>query len=295
MKKETTALFGLISSMIIFGTIGIFRRYIPFPSSFLAMVRGFIGALFLLLIMLMLRKKPDMAEIKSNLVPLLISGGCIGFNWILLFEAYNYTSVATATLCYYFEPTFVILFTPIFLHSKLTPKKIFCVLLAFVGMVFVSGILDTGIGKIQEMKGVLMGLGAAVIYAFVILINKRMCKISAYGRTAIQLFFASVVLIPYVLFTGAMEDLPLSPFNVAMTAIVCIVHTGVAYALYFGSFENLPTETLALFSYIDPVVAVLLSAFILHEKMTVFTVIGAVLILGAAIWGELPEKKQKIE
>ncbi len=295
MKKETTAMFGLISSMTIFGTIGIFRRYIPLPSSFLAMVRGFIGALFLLLLMMILRKKPDIAAIKSNLVLLLISGGCIGFNWILLFEAYNYTSVATATLCYYFEPAFVILFTPIFLHSKLTPKKIFCVLLAFVGMVFVSGVLNAEFGGIGELYGILLGLGAAALYAAVIIMNKRMGKIDAYDRTMIQLLFASVVLLPYVLFTGEAEDLIFTPFIVMMTAIVCIVHTGVAYALYFSSFENLPTETLALFSYIDPVVAVLLSAFILHEKMTVFTVIGAVLILGAAIWGELPEKKQKTE
>ena len=292
MKKETAALFGLVSSMTIFGTIGIFRRYIPLPSSFLAMVRGFIGALFLLLLMMILRKKPDIAAIKSNLVLLLISGGCIGFNWILLFEAYNYTSVATATLCYYFEPTFVILFTPIFLHSRLTPKKIFCVLLAFVGMIFVSGVLDAEFGGIGELYGILLGLGAAALYAAVVIINKRMGKIDAYDRTMVQLLFASLILLPYVIFTGAAEDLTFTPFIVMMTAIVCIVHTGTAYALYFSSFENLPAETLALFSYIDPVVAVLLSAFILHEKMTVLTVIGAVLILGAAIWGELPEKKQ---
>lgn len=293
MNKVTAARFELIASMVIFGTIGIFRRYIPFPSSFLAMVRGFIGALFLFVLMLILRKKPDMAAIRSNLLLLLISGGCIGFNWILLFEAYNYTSVATATLCYYFEPTFVILFAPIFLHDKLTPKKFFCVLPALIGMVFVSGFLEVGVKNTGEIYGILMGLGAAALYATVILMNKRMGKIGAYDRTAIQLFFASVVLVPYVLFTDAMEGLSLSPFNVMMTAIVCVVHTGLAYALYFGSFELLPAGTLALFSYIDPVVAVLLSALILREKLTVYTIIGAVLILGAAIWSELPEKKKE--
>ena len=292
MKEETRARLGLIISMAIFGTIGIFRRQIPLPSSFLAMTRGFVGALFLLLVMFLLRKKPDKAAIRKNLLLLIISGGCIGFNWILLFEAYNYTSVATATLCYYFAPTFTILLAPLVLHDKLTRKKLLCVILALIGMVFVSGFWETGLSGAGELRGVLLGLGAAVLYAAAVLMNKRMSPIGAYDKTTLQLFFAAVVLLPYVLLTGAAEGLSFTPFTLLMLAIVCIVHTGICYALYFASFEHLPAQTLALFSYIDPVVAVLLSALLLHESMTVFTVIGAVLILGAAIWSELPEKQK---
>lgn len=288
-SRETKARLGLIASMTIFGTIGIFRRLIPLPSSFLAMTRGFVGALFLLLMMLLLHKKPDRAAIRGNLPLLLISGGCIGINWILLFEAYNYTSVATATLCYYFAPTFTILLAPVFLRDRLTRKKLLCVLLALLGMVFVSGFWEHGIGSAGELRGILLGLGAALLYAAVVLMNKRIGPMNAFDKTTVQMFSAAVVLLPYTLLTGAMNGLSFSPLTLLMLAIVCIVHTGTAYALYFASFAHLPAQTLALFSYIDPVIAVLLSALLLREPMTVYTVIGAVLILGAAVWSELPE------
>jgi len=93
-----------ILSMFIFGTIGIFRRYLPLPSSLVAMVRGAIGMAFLLAVMALIRRKLDVAAIRKNFLRLCLSGACLGINWILLFEAYNYTSVATATLCYYLAP-----------------------------------------------------------------------------------------------------------------------------------------------------------------------------------------------
>ena len=288
MKEEARARLALIASMTVFGTIGIFRRQIPLPSSFLAMMRGAVGALFLLLVMLLLRRRPDKTAIRKNLLLLIVSGVAIGFNWILLFEAYNYTTVATATLCYYFAPTFTILLTPVFLKEKMRAKPL-CVAASLIGMVFVSGVLEAD-GGAGELRGVLLGLGAAVLYASAVLMNKRLSPIDAYSKTMIQLFAAAVVLLPYVLLTGGMAQLSFTPMTLLMLAIVCIVHTGIAYALYFSSFERLPAQTLALFSYIDPVVAVLLSALLLHEPMTLLMGIGAVLILGAAIWSELPGK-----
>jgi len=294
MKETQKARLALITSMTVFGTIGIFRRYIPLPSSLLAMLRGAVGAVFLLLVLLVLRRKPDSGAIRKNAALLIISGAAIGVNWILLFEAYNYTSVATATLCYYFAPIFAILLSPVFLREKMRARPL-CVIAALVGMVLVSGIWSPGAGSqadFSEIRGMLFGLGAAALYASVILMNKRLGPINAYDKTAVQLISAAVVLLPYVLATGAARDLTFTPLTVVMLAVVCIVHTGIAYALYFSSFEHLPSQTLALFSYIDPVVAVLLSALLLKEPMTLYTGVGAVLILGAAVCSELPERKK---
>ena len=292
MKEKATARLALITSMTVFGTIGLFRRWIPLASSFLAMARGGGGALFLLLVMLLRGKKPDRAAIRRNLLLLIVSGAAIGFNWILLFEAYNYTSVATATLCYYFAPFFTILLTPVFLREPMHARPL-CVVAALLGMVFVSGVLELSGGGANELRGVLFGLGAAVLYAAVVLMNKRLGPIDAYDKTVIQLFAAAVVLLPYVLLTGAARQLSFTPLTILLLAVVCILHTGVSYALYFGSFAHLPAQTIALFSYIDPVVAVLLSALLLHEPMTPLMAVGAVLILGAAVWSELPEKPKK--
>lgn len=282
----------LTLSMFIFGTIGIFRRYIPLPSSMVAMTRGFLGMVFLLLVLRARKVKLNFPAIRKNALTLFLSGGFMGINWILLFEAYNYTSVATATLCYYLAPIFIIIVSPFMLRERITKRKLACVAVALAGMVCVSGVLQTGISSLSELRGILLGLGAAVFYASVVLLNKRLGDVPAYDRTIMQLGAAAVVLLPYVLLTENAAQMQFTPAVFGMLLVVCIVHTGVAYALYFGSLMELKAQTAAILSYIDPVVAVLLSALLLKERMDAFGVIGAVLILGAAAVSELPEKSR---
>ena len=289
MSKNNRSLYMLIASMVIFGTIGIFRRLIPLPSASIAALRGIVGAAFLLLLNAARRKKPDRAAIRGNLALLLVSGALIGANWIALFEAYQFTSVAVATLCYYMAPMFVIMFSPLVLGEKLTARKYICVALAVAGMVFVSGVLDLGGGG--SPKGVALGLLAAVLYASVIFINKRMKPMPAMDRTVVQLAAAGVVVLPYALLNGFGGTGALTAGTILLLAVVCIVHTGLAYALYFGSVEGLPAHTLALLSYIDPVVAVLLSLLLLREPMSIPALIGAVLVIGAMIVSEITPKK----
>lgn len=274
--------------MGIFGTIGLFRRYIPLPSGSIAFFRGLIGTLALVLIALLLRKKPDINAIKKRIVPLCVSGALIGFNWILLFEAYNYTSVSTATLCYYMAPILVIIASPIFLRERLRAKQIICALVAIVGMVFVSGVLR---GGDVDVRGILLGLGAAALYASVILINRRLSGMSAYDKTIVQLGAATVVILPYTLIAEDISAVIFTPKVILLLLLVGIVHTGISYAMYFGSVSALPTQTVAVFSYIDPVVAIILSALILKEPMGVLEAIGAVMILGAAALGEISFEK----
>lgn len=283
----------LISSMFLFGTIGIFVHYLPLPSAFIAMVRGFTGAVFLLLLMALKKQKPDGKAIKSNLLILLLSGAALGINWILLFEAYRYTTVATATLCYYFAPMLVILVSPLLLKEKLTKRKLFCVALAIVGMVFVSGILNAGFSGGSEYVGVLFGIGAACFYASVMILNKELHDIEAYDRTVMQLGVAGVVILPYVLLTQHVAAADFTATVIILLAVVGIVHTGVTYALYFASMKDLPAQTVAIFSYIDPIVAILLSALFLKEPLGVYGIIGAVLVLGATFISELPEKTKE--
>ena len=283
----------LTLSMFIFGTIGVFRRYIPLPSSMVAMTRGIMGMVFLLLVLKIRRVKLNRAEIKKKLPLLCASAAAMGVNWILLFEAYNYTSVATATLCYYLAPMFVIVASPILLKEKLSAKKLICVGVALLGMVFVSGVLQTGISGASELTGILLGLGAAAFYASVVLMNKFLGNVPAYDRTIVQLGVAGVVILPYVLLTENIAAMQFTPLVIGMLAIVCILHTGIAYMLYFGSLMHIKGQTAAILSYIDPVVAILLSALLLKENMGLLGGIGAVLVLGAAVISELPERKRK--
>ena len=291
MKELNKSKWSLVTSMVIFGTIGIFRKYIPLPSSLLALARGLIGTIFLVIFVLIRKENVSLKTIKKKLPILCVSGAAIGFNWILLFESYQYTSVATATLCYYMAPVFVIIVSPFLFKEKISLKKGICVVAALFGMVLVSGILNTDFTGERELKGVLLGLAAAVLYASVVLMNKKIGEVGAYEKTIIQLGAAAIALLPYTLVTEELGAITFTPFMVAMLALVGIIHTGFAYALYFGALSNLEAQTAALFSYIDPVVAIILSALILHENMGIGEMIGAVLVLGSAIINELPEKK----
>jgi RarD protein len=284
----------VIAAMVIFGTIGIFRKYIDLPSSGLAVARGLIGAAFLLLVVLITGKKLDKSAIKSNLWLLLVSGAFIGINWMLLFESYRYTTVATATLCYYLAPVFVVLLSPLVLKERLSLIKGICAAVAVLGMVFVSGVFEGGL-DLSRLPGILFGVGAAAFYAAVILLNKKMKPIPAMDCTVIQLAAAALVLVPYTLLVEDYAAVALSPLGIGLLVAVGVVHTGIAYALYFGSVHKLPAQTVAIFSYIDPVVAILLSALFLQEPMTVWGWVGAVLILGSTLVSELSATKKHLD
>ena len=290
-KKANMA---FVLSMVIFGTIGIFRRYIPLPSGLIAFSRGLIGMLFLLVFVAVRGIRLSKENICKNGLKLLLSGAFLGFNWILLFEAYRYTSVAVATLCYYMAPILVVLASPLLFGERLGGRKLLCVVVALAGMVLVSGVVDTGFGGGENAKGVLLGLGAAVLYASVVLMNKKITGISSYEKTIVQLGTAAIVILPYTLLTETVDPQAWSLRSVLCLLFVGIVHTGVAYALYFGAVSDMKAQTAALFSYLDPVVAILLSALLLGEPMTLWVGIGAVLVLGAALLCEMEPATRQV-
>ena len=290
MKNK--ALASLIFSMVIFGTIGILRKYIPLSSGMVAFVRGIIGFAFLYGVLLIKKKPLSLKKMGKKAIVLFVSGVFIGFNWILLFEAFNYTSVPTATLCYYMAPVFVILASPFVFGEKLSAKKAICIFCAVLGMFFVSGVFESGLGGIGDLKGVIFGVSAAVLYASVVIINKKTAEIPAFEKTVVQLGSAAAVLFPYILLTEDFSKIELEPLSIILLLTAGILHTGISYALYFGSIGKLPAQTTAIFSYIDPVSAIFLSAIFLDEKLGIFGIIGAFLILGGTFINEIQFNKK---
>ena len=284
----------LITAMLIFGTIGVFVRFIPFPSPVLAFCRGSVGALFLLAGAYLTRNKPDWGAIRRNLALLVISGAAIGINWILLFEAYRYTTVATATVCYYLSPVLVVALSPLVLKEKLTLRKVLCIFGALVGMLFVSGVFGGQAGK-SDSTGILLGCGAAVFYASVVLMNKFLRDIPPTESTFVQLASAAAVVLPYGILVGDFTKAVahVSVTAVILTAVVALIHTGLAYRLYFDSITGLTGQTIALCSYMDPACAIVLSMTLLAEPMNLLSLFGAVLILGCTMIGELSGPRKK--
>ncbi len=282
MNKQKL-LFAL--AMLIFGSIGLFVRTLPFTSSQIALARGLIGSAFLFVSSFILKKGLSFKRIRSNLKVLLPLGIMLGFNWILLFQAYRYTSIANATVSYYCAPVIVMLLTPVLFKEPLTRTNVICIFAAMAGMVCISG--AGGALDRQNLIGIAYGFGGAVFYAAIVLTNKFLKDISDFESAFTQLFIAALALLPYVLLTDGIRLAGASAGAVLLLILVGVVHTGFSYLLYFASLPRLDSRTIATFSYIDPISAILLSSLFLAEPMTLIQAAGAVLILGATLVNEL--------
>lgn len=283
----------MIASLLIVGTIGAFRRWIPLSSALLAFCRGIIGAASLLAFTALTGRWRWQRVPARKLVGMIVNGAFLGINWMLLFEAFNHTSIARATLAYYMQPTILLLLSPILFHERLTLRKLACAALALAGMVLVSGVVESGRATVSDLRGILYGLGAACFYALVIILNKKVEGVDAYQKTVIQLAASAAALLPYLLANRAFSGVVLDVRTAALVLVVGVVHTGITYALYFGSMTGLRAQTISALSYIDPVAAMLVSALVLREGLSPLGLIGAVLIIGSAIAGERAPSKAR--
>ena len=271
-------------SMAVFGTIGLFTRNIAVTSGELALYRAILAALLIIGYFLVTGQRIDFKAIRKELPLLLFSGMAMGINWILLFEAYKHTTISIATLSYYFAPVIVTVACPFLFREKLTAKQIICFVMSTIGMVLIIGI--GGEGGQNNLTGILFGLGAAVFYATVILLNKFIKNVAGIHRTLLQFLAAILVLTPYVLATSGVNLTVLDTTGWICLLVVGLFHTGVTYCLYFTAVKDLSGQETSVLSYIDPLVAILASVLILGESMTLMQLLGGALILGFTLWNE---------
>lgn len=285
MRLKMNAKVMLIVSMTIFGTIGLFTRNIAVSSGELALYRAVMAAVVIGGYLLVAKQPINFQSIKKELPLLLFSGAAMGINWILLFEAYKYTTISSATLSYYFAPVIVTVVCPFLFREKLTPKQLLCFLMSTVGLILIIGVENLS-GSGTGFVGILFGLGAAVFYATVIILNKFIKNVTGIHRTLLQFLAAIIVLMPYVICTSGVTLGNLDKTGWLCLLVVGLVHTGIAYCMYFSALKDLKGQEAAILSYIDPLVAVLASVFLLGESMTMLQLIGGILVLGFAIWNE---------
>lgn len=256
ITKHKNAKAMMIASMAVFGTLGIFTRNIAVTSGELALYRAVLAISLIAVYLTCTKQSINLRASKKELVLLLFSGAAIGINWILLFEAYKYTTISAATLSYYFAPVIVTVVCPILFHEKLTGKQIFCFIMSTLGLIMI-----TGTSNIRNIDGI--------------------------HRTFLQFLSAIIILVPYVLLTSGIHLGNLDIKGWGNLLIVGLFHTGITYCMYFSSLKELAGQEASILSYIDPLVAVLISVLILGETMSIAQVIGGVLILGFTLWNEL--------
>ena len=286
MNHHGRARLLMTASMAIFGTLGLFTRNITVSSGELALYRAILAAALIALYLLAARQPIRLAQIRGELPLLLLSGVAMGINWILLFQAYRYTTISMATLSYYFAPVIVTAVSPVLFRERMTKKQLLCFLLSTAGLVLIIGAGETG-GSGTDLTGILFGLGAAVFYAAVILLNKRIRQVAGIHRTFLQLVAAAVILLPYVALTGGSSLGSLSALGFGCLLVVGLIHTGITYCMYFTALRDLSGQEAAILSYIDPLVAALVSVALLGEAMTLWQAVGGAMILGFTLVNEL--------
>lgn len=283
------ARLAMIVSASVFGTLGLFVRRIEVTSAELALYRAVLAAVFILLFFLIRRERPRLREIRGALWLLLLSGAAMGFDWMLLFEAYKYTTISLATLSYYIAPVIVTALCPLLFHERMTRAQLVCFLMSTVGVALIIG--SGGLqGGGSDLRGIVCAVGAAVFYAAVILLNKYIRGVTGLERTFVQLLAAVVVLAPYVGLTSGFHPEVLSAAGWVNLLIVGFVHTGLTYCLYFAAIRTLPGQESSLLSYLDPIVSVLISVLLLGEPLAPIQIAGMVLFLGFAVANEFTHK-----
>ena len=270
-----------ILAMLIFGTNGYLVAHLSLQGSQIVLVRTLVGGLLLTAIVL-LRGGFDREAVRAEWRDLLFGGVALGLNWVALFTAYRLLNVSLATLIYYAGPMLVLLFSPLLFGESLTPQKIAAVAIVAAGLFCITGSI-TSAG--MSLTGLLAAVLSALFYASLIIFNKRIVKTGGMQTAALELDVAFVVVLIYVLLTAGIPH-PLKA-DIPYLLVLGLVNTGIAYMLYFTGLQKLPGQSVALISYVDPVSALVFSALLLHETMTPLQMLGAVLIIGGALLGEL--------
>ena len=270
-----------ILAMLIFGTNGYLVAHLSLQGSQIVLVRTLVGGLLLTAIVL-LRGGFDREAVRAERRDLLFGGVALGLNWVALFTAYRLLNVSLATLIYYAGPMLVLLFSPLLFRESLTPQKIAAVAIVAAGLFCITGSI-TSAG--MSLTGLLAAVLSALFYASLIIFNKRIVKTGGMQTAALELDVAFVVVLIYVLLTAGIPR-PLKA-DIPYLLVLGLVNTGIAYMLYFTGLQKLPGQSVALISYVDPVSALVFSALLLHETMTPLQMLGAVLIIGGALLGEL--------
>ena len=274
-----------VAAMLIFGSNGVFASMLDMSGAQLVLMRTLIGGAVLLIIILISRSRTPREVLIREKWRLLFAGVCLGANWALLFEAYNLMNVSLATLTYYTAPVLVLVLAPFVLKERQNSLAYVGMLVVVVGMLLVVG-TDFGEGGVT-VTGLVVGLGSAVFYAMLMLVNKKISGVSGLNLTFIEIIIAAAILLPYVFATSGGVPLPTDARGIFALLFLCTVNTGFACWLYFSSMNRLPAKAVALMGYFDPVSALIFSAVFLDERLSTVQFIGAVLVLAGALVGQL--------
>ncbi|MBO8174082.1 MAG: EamA family transporter [Thermococcus sp.] len=268
-------------SMLIWGSVGIFARFTNLNGLGIAFFRVALGALILALLFSIkdkswFQKVSD--TIKQKFKWMILLGTALALNWVFLFTAFLYTSIAKAVLVYYLAPVLAILISAKFLKEKISKFQISLILIAFLGLIIIMSEQKMDFTN-RSFTGIVFALIAAFFYALIPNLGRFLKDVKSDMLTFAQLSIASIILLPFVLST----KISVGRINWFAVGILVSVHTVFALFLYMDGLKNVKISEAALLSYLDPLSAAVYAFLVFGEIPTIRTVIGGVLILSASL------------
>lgn len=289
----------LIFIYITFGTIGLVTHFIPLSSAVIVFYRALLGGIYIIVAAMLSKQTINVRLMIDNFAILIVTSFFMGLNWVLQFEAFRVSTVAIGTVCYNTMPIFLVVIASFMFKERITLKTVICIITASLGIFLVSNVINTGI-RSNEVLGCFYGVLGAIFYALILIYNRKITHIEMHDKIIFQFLFSAFIMALYVLFiekSSFVFDDRL-PMRETLVGVICILllsffHTGFCYVHYFSAAARLKAETVAILTYLDPVVALLLSVFVLKEKMTSLQLVGAILILASALANELIKVKKE--
>lgn len=276
-----------LAAVLVFGTNGLVASHIPLSSYEIVLLRTTIGGAALLALFFLTGNRITVHRHRRDLLFLLLSAFGMAGNWLFLYEAYQHIGVGAATLCCYCGPVIVMLLSPVFFKEKLTFPKLLGFAVVCLGVVLVNNDALSG----GNAWGFLCGMLSALMYALLVIADKKVEHISSMENATLQLVFTAIFVAAFV---GLKQGfaLPITGEMLPWILLLGLVNTGLGCWCYFTSIGALPVQTVSVCGYLEPLGAVVLGALLLHEPMTPANIIGAVCILGGAMFCELHRRKQ---
>lgn len=281
------AYFKYIIALLLFGSNGIVASNIHLPSVEIVFWRTLIGSLLLVVIFLATRQKITFIKEKRDTLFIVLSGIAMGTSWMFLYEAYSQIGVSLASLSYYCGPVIVMALSPILFKEKLTKNKFMGFFSVLIGIFLVNGTVS---GKELNIFGIFCGLMSAVMYSFMVILNKKATKVQGLENSTIQLIVSFLTVAVFVGFKTGYQ-ITISGNDLLWVMVIGLLNTGVGCYFYFSSIGKLPVQTVAICGYLEPLSAVILATIILGETMLPLQILGAIPIIGGAVFGECYNKK----
>ncbi|MEN4210894.1 DMT family transporter [Serratia marcescens] len=278
MKTTTRGAVQMILAMTISGTVGWPVLVLGQPPATVVFWRCAFGALAMLATCAALGQLKQGAINRRQLAFAILGGIALVLNWTLLFAAYQHASIAVATVTYHVQPFMLVVLGALLFGEKLTANRLGWLLLAFAGMVLIVAGRQSGGSGDDYLLGVVLALGAALMYAIAAAIVKRLAALPPQLIVLIQLTVGTLALAPF----AGLATPPAAPIDWLLLATLGLVHTGLMSTLLYGAIQKIPTALVGALSFIYPAVAIVVDWAVFGHRLSLLQLLGTLTILGAA-------------